>query len=347
MPGDNGISYPINMTMPIDVKAAINAQNKHNTHSISSANTYRQCPRLYYNRYVLGYEELGEPSWLTFGSKVDRLLEVLDNSNLEAAIAAIPNEFSDPFDQADIEILLCLWQKQYGVSTPLKPLDLNGKPGSQYPVYVPFCGNDVTGMLSMTVSGRIDKVTVIEGEVGVFEGKTTGKAIEPNSIYWKKLDMDPQIAAYTWGLSKELGKPVNWVWYQVIRRPNYAANTNFKRTYTRKGVEYAFTLAEYRARLETILQGDNEKTLIARKKIFIGEARKEEWITEHAQTYQEIQAKRQRSVELVEAGHNPELAWPRNHLGCDMYGGCPFWECCIGKTTIEGSGKFQLRKGKQ
>jgi hypothetical protein len=320
-----------------------NRLNQPKPHSISAANTYRQCPRLYYNRYVLGWEDTGEASWLSFGSKVDRLLEVLDKSNLQRAIEAIPGEFSDPFDQIDMKMLLSLWQAQYG-SEMLPPVDLHGQEGNQYAFYVPFHGNDVTGMLHMTVSGKIDKVTIIDGEIGVFEGKTTSQPIDGSSSYWKKLKMDPQIRCYVWGLSKELGQPVSWVWYQVIRRPSEAANPAFARTHVVKGVVVPYTLEEYEKRVMSILENPPKKALIARKKLRISDESKDLFITEHAQTYLEIQSKKERQRVLEEAGASPELAWPRNQFGCDMFGGCSFWECCIGETTIEASGKFKRRE---
>jgi hypothetical protein len=311
-------------------------------HSISAANTYRQCARLYYNRYILGYQEAGEASWLKFGTQMDKLLEIQDNSNLEYALKHIPDLFPDEFEQINVEVLLRLYAKEFG-SESLKPVDLNGKPGNQFAFYLNFQGNPVTGMLNMTISGKIDKVTVIDGEIGVMEGKTTGDSVTPSSEYWKRLEMDPQITCYVWGLSKELGRPVNWVIYQVIRRPTDAANPAFKRTYTSQGAICQYTLEEYRARVFDLLKHPPTKPLMARRKLFIPEERKELWVTEHAQTWQEIQERKWKQVSFEEKQLPPEYAWPRNHLGCDKYGGCPFWECCIGKTTIEQSNKFVKR----
>lgn len=311
-------------------------------HSISAANTYRQCSRLYYNRYVLGWQEAGEASWLKYGTAIDNLLEIHDKSNIELAVEAIPQFFPDEFDQLDAEVLLRLFDKEYG-QEPLKPVDLKGKPGNQYPFYIGFAGNPVTGLINMTVSGKIDKVTIIEGEIGVMEGKTTAQPVTSESAYWKKLAMDPQIACYVWGLSKELGKPVNWVIYQVIRRPSTAASTMFSREYTLGGIKTKYTLEGYRKRVFSLLEAPLAKPLMARRKLFISEARKNQWATEHAQTWQEIQSKKQNQKTLEEAGIEPELAWPRNQLGCDSYGGCPFFECCIGEQSIEGSNRFTKR----
>ena len=314
-------------------------------HSISAANTYRQCGRLYYNRYVLGWTEAAEQPWLKFGTCIDNLLEVLDTSNLQQALQAIPDFFPDAYDQLDAKVLLTLFQAKYG-HDELPPVDLHGKPGNQYPFYVNYNGNEVTGLISMTISGKIDKVTLIDGEIGVMEGKTTAQPVTESSAYWKKLEMDPQIACYVWGLSKELGKPVNWVWYQVIRRPSSTANPLFARTRVSKGVVTPFTLAEYEARVMQLIHNPENlenKPLMARRKLYISEDRKALWVTEHAQTWQEIQERKGRQALLVEQGLPGELAWPRNHLGCESYGGCPFWDVCIGKTTIEGSNKFTKR----
>lgn len=290
--------------------------------------------------------EQSEAPWLKFGTKLDKLLEIMDLGNLQQALQAVTGMFNDPFDQVDVEVLLRLYNKEFG-SDPLPPIDLFGKPGNQYPFYINYQGNPITGLLSMTVSGKLDKVTIIEGEIGVFEGKTTKQAIGPKATYWKKLDMDPQIAAYVWGLSKELGKPVNWVWYQVLRRPTPEANTAFKRTRTLKGILTPFSLDEYKERVFDLLEKPlDDKPMVARKKLFISEDRKEEWVTEHALNWQEIQAKKEKQALLEQQGLPPEFAWPRNHLGCDMYGGCPFWDSCIGKGSIEGSNRFVKRYNK-
>lgn len=314
-------------------------------HSISAANTYRQCSRLYYNRYILGWQEAGEASWLKYGTAIDQLLEVHDKGNIEMAIEAIPQYFTDEYDQLDAEVLLRLFDKEFG-HEPLPPVDLNGKQGNQYPFYIGFAGNPVTGVINMTVSGKIDKVTIIDGEVGVMEGKTTAQPVTSESQYWKKLAMDPQIACYVWGLSKELGKPVNWVIYQVIRRPSTAASTMFAREYTLGGVKTKYTLEGYRKRVFSLLETAPAKPLMARRKLFIPEERKQLWVTEHAQTWQEIQSKKEKQNALIEQGLPPELAWPRNHLSCESYGGCPFFECCIGEQSIEGSNRFTKRGSK-
>lgn len=286
---------------------------------------------------------MGESTWLKFGTQIDGLLEVLDTSNLAHALESIPRFFPDEYDQIDVTALLTLFQAKFG-HDELRPVDLLGKPGNQYPFYVNFHGNEITGLISMTVSGKIDKVTLIQGEIGVMEGKTTAQPVGEHSTYWKKLEMDPQIACYVWGLSKELGKPVNWVWYQVIRRPSVTANPLFARTYKRGGVEYKYTLGEYQTRVNQILdKPDDQKPLMARRKLYISEERKNLWVTEHAQTWQQVQVNKEKQALLEQQGLPPELAWPRNQHGCDMYGGCPFWDVCIGKTTFEGSNRFQKR----
>lgn len=316
-------------------------------HSISAANTFRRCPRLYYNSYILGWMEASEASWLKFGTKIDNLLEIIDTSNLQMALEAIPTMFEDIYDQMDVEVLLTLFCQEFGHEI-LPPVDLYGQPGNQHAFYINYQGNPVTGLISMTVSGKIDKVTIIDGEIGVMEGKTTTQPINANSPYWKKLDLDPQIACYVWGLSKELGKPVNWVWYQVIRRPNATAHPLFNKTYTKNRVTCTYTPDEYRTRVFSLLKQkqDPAKILMARKKLYITEERKTLWVTEHAQSWQDIQLKKEAQASLVFQGLPPELAWPRNHLGCDMYGGCPYVESCTGKQTIEDSNRFTKRINK-
>lgn len=312
------------------------------SHSVSAANTYRRCPRLYYYTYVEGWESRFTQPWLSFGTHIDQLLEILDKSNLELALQAIPERFTNPFDAAEVAVILRLWAKQYA-DAPLPPYTLNNKPGNQFGFRINWYGNAVTGHVNLTVSGYIDKVTIIAGDVGFMEGKTSRDPIDPRSDYWTKLEMDPQIACYAWALSKELGRPVNHCWYQVVRRPSPQANAAFKRTYTVKGEDVPYTLEEYTERLESLLIKEPKKALIARKRIYITDERKEQFITEHAQTHTEILGRKEGQKLLEEAGSPGMFAWARNHFGCPLYGGCHFWDVCTGKTTVETSGKFQKR----
>lgn len=327
----------------MDVQALSAPKGVNISHSVSSANAFRRCPRLYFYQYIQGWQDNFKSEALQFGTKIDELLEVLDKSNLELALQAIPDKFNDPFKQAEVELLLKLWHKEYADTEPLPPHSFDHRPGNQFGFRIPFHGNTMTGHVNLTVSGYIDKVTIIAGDVGFMEGKTSKDAIDPHSDYWTKLEMDPQIACYAWALSKELGRPVNWCWYQVIRRPSPTASSAFNRTHTVKGEVVPYSLEEYRERLSELLVKTPTKALVARKRIYISDERKNQFITEHAQNFGDIQYHRDTQRLLEDAGHPGVFAWPRNHLGCSMYGGCSFWDICTNKTTVENSGKFHKR----
>jgi hypothetical protein len=315
-------------------------------HSVSAANTMRRCSRLYFYKYIQGWESVHKAPWLEFGTKIDNLLEILDNSNLSNALANIPSRFADPFDQADVEFLLRLWHKQYGAD-PLPPIPVNYKKGNQVGFKLPFQGNIVTGLVSLNISGYIDKVTLVGNDPAIWEGKTTSENIAPtpSNPYWLKLNMDPQIEGYCWALSQILNRPVNWVWYQAIRSPSVAANACFARTHTVKGVEdVPYSLEQYKARQWAVLEKGPAKPLVHRKRLYVTDERKELWLTEHVQNWQEIQAKKACQRDLEERGLGPELAWPRNPGGCPQFGGCHFWDICTGVTTVEASGKFIKRE---
>lgn len=311
-------------------------------HSVSAANTARRCWRLYYYKYVLGYESIHRAPWLEFGTKVDELLEVVDNSNIHHAITLIPTKFQDEYDQADVEFLLRLWHAQYG-SDPLPPIPVNYQKGNQVGFKLSFNGNDVTGLVRLNVTGYIDKVTLVGNEPAVWEGKTTSESVSPtpSNPFWNKWDMDPQIEGYCWALSQILDRPVNWVWVQAIRSPSVAANACFSRTHTVKGQEdVPYSIAQYKARQWAVLEKGPAKPLIHRKRFYVSDERKDLWITEHAQNFQEVQSRLIAQRNLEERGLGPEFAWPRNPGGCPQFGGCLFWDVCTGKTTIEASGKF-------
>lgn len=80
---------------------------------------------------------------------------------------------------------------------------------------------DTGGITSnFTAAGKIDKVVKLpDGRLAIMEHKTTSDSLEPESPYWRRLQMDQQISHYFIG-AQDLGFEVETVLYDVIRRPD-------------------------------------------------------------------------------------------------------------------------------
>lgn len=299
--------------------------------SVSSANAMRRCPRYYFYAKVLRLEDGFKRRWLSFGTAVDRALGVLDYDGLEVAVKALSEHLDDPYDLVDAEAVLRLWDREIKGSKRYLPYEKlpADKPACQYPVEVGFQGNSITGLVNVTVTGFIDKVTLINDSVGPFEGKTTAEPIETGSKFWSRWMLDPQIRCYVWALSQELGFPVNWCVVQAIRRPSTKLGVAFDRK-DKEGNPRP--LEEYRQRVMNWM-ADPAKTVVAQKKLYIPEEEKNLWITEHTQIHQMVTERKGAQSDLESQGIASELAWPRNHYGCDLYGGCPYLDLCTGKKS--------------
>lgn len=310
--------------------------------SISAANAYRRCPRHFYFKYVQRVEAAEKAPWLAKGLGVDRLLEVLDDHGIEASVAAIPLHFSDPYDALDAEFILRLWEQTYGKQNRLRPQPVGDKGGSQFEFVHTFNGNMVTGLVNVNIRGFLDKVVLIEDDMGVFEGKTTSEPIEPSSHYWDRLALEPQAKGYCWALARTLGRPVNKVIWQVIRKPSKTVYKDFARV-NRDG--QPIPIEEYGEKLRRLMVDPSPigKTMIARKKLYISNEEQEIWATEHAQVYTAATDSVRLGEKLEDAGKDSELAFPKNHLGCELYGGCEYHPVCTGKASIHGP-KYKLKE---
>lgn len=307
--------------------------------SVSAAKLFKGCQRQYYHEVVCGWTPINKPSWLAKGSAYDKLMENWDNVGYAAALKAIPELFPNPYDAVDAEFILNLYNEKYA-DIPMRPVAFNGSNGTQLGYGVEFKGNELTGPVEMKVTGYLDKLTSTEGEVEVVERKTTSDeieykrkakdsaSIEETSAFWDKWSMDSQTRGYVWYL-RSVGAPhPGWVTVEAIRKPSKTVNKVFDKT---------VSIAAYRAAVLTHVE---KKTLITRHRFYVSDDMSQEFIIDHANTFQDIQACKARQVKVEVAGYSGEYAWVRNEDSCGNYGGCAHRDICEGKCTHESSGKF-------
>lgn len=306
--------------------------------SVSEANDFKACPRLYYYKHVLGWEQANKPAWLAKGSAYDKLLENWDVVGFEEALKTIPDLFPNAYDAVDAEYILRLYNEKFK-GNPLRPVTFDNKAGNQLGFGVDYTGNEVTGPVEVRVTGYLDKLTSTEGELEVVERKTTSDeieekrkakdsaAIETQSPFWDKWGMDPQTKAYVWYL-RSVGGKAGWVTVEAIRKPSAVVNKVFKK----EG-----PIEEYKAR---VMAHEEKKTLVARHRFYVDENQSDEFIVDHVNTLHTINCCKARQAEIESRNYDGQYAWTKNQDSCGNYGGCPHKDVCLGNTTHEASGKF-------
>ena len=281
--------------------------------SISKAASWNLCEFRFYLERIQKWKETTKKPWLHYGSSIDELLAILDEKGLEAALNKIPDFFTDPYDQVDAGYILTQWMRQF-MHEQLPPIVLDGQPGNQYQLNTDL-GEDVE------LYGFIDKVNMQDKQIAFTERKTTSSAINPTSVYWNKLDLDPQITGYSHGLSEGRFNPISICNYEVIRKPSKTLSVMFDR-------DKATSLEDYKERVFSLLTKPPKQTMIARRKVYITSDRREWWLSDHMHTARRI---RLAEVEFKTYG---ERAYRRNTNSCDAFGGCPFRKYCSGKCDL-------------
>lgn len=295
--------------------------------SVSEANDFKSCPRLYCYKHVEGWEQVLKPAWLTKGSAYDKLLEVWDTKSFDVALQSIPELFPNAYEAVDAEYILRVYHAKYKDS-PLRPVTFDNKTGNQLGFGVEFKGNEVTGPVEYRVTGYLDKLSSLEGELEVVERKTTSDAIESASAYWTRWAMDPQTKCYVWYL-RQMGGKAGWVTVEVIRKLSKTVN---------KVYDKSVPIDEYR---EAVMAHTEKKTLVARHRFYVSQDDSDEFIVDHTNVLKDIGACKDRQVEIEAKGFDGMYAWTKNQGSCDNYGGCPHKDICLGNTTHERSGLFK------
>lgn len=223
--------------------------------SVTELRTRMRCRREHQYAYVMRRRPAEKAEPLELGTLVHRGLEEwwTTRGNFDAAITAIRSVESDPWLAVQAEGMLvgyhARWHETARRYEPLEVEDF---------FRVPRNGYDLGGAMDAVVRERDT------GRVLLVEHKTTGADISPDSSYWAKLAIDPQISLYV----EAAGRPVDAVLYDVIQKPRrispLKATPEDRRKYRQSdGALYAGqretdeTLDEFRARYASALGPDS------------------------------------------------------------------------------------------
>jgi hypothetical protein len=195
------------------------------------------------------------------------------------------------------------------------------------------CGQSQTWELV----GKIDAIALdkASGKTVIVEHKTTSYEIGPDADYWDKLAIDGQVSGYFVGATS-LGYDISDCLYDVIRksaiRPLKATPPE-SRKYTKDGKLYAAqretdeTPEEYRQRYAEAIGEDTGK-YFARRMIGRSEGDIVEYLSDMWAVGREI-----RDAQL-------DGRWPRNPSACEDWGGCPYFDVCAGRCSIDDDSRF-------
>lgn len=166
----------------------------------------RRCLREHYYRYELGIVRDSEAKYYKVGAAAHNVLEVWHaTQDADRAVAAI--SLDDPYDQM---MLLALMDGYFDHSQPLQ-FD-----AAEQQFEIPLTNPETQGTSrTFMLAGKIDGIS---GNY-IVEHKTTSEDIGPDSEYWLRLRVDPQISLYTMA-ARACGLDITGVLYNVIRKPS-------------------------------------------------------------------------------------------------------------------------------
>lgn len=293
----------------------------------------RACQRLHKLRYIDGYRPAVEAETLRFGTLVHAAREAWwranDGRRMDAALAAIDAEKSDPFDRAKARAMMIGYDGRWaGVEMEVLAVEQE------------FCcelRNPATGRTGYwALGGKIDSIVRIEGRNLVSEFKTSAEDISQGSDYWRRLRMDSQVSIYFEG-SRSLGHDVEGCLYDVLGKPAlkpYKATPQEARKYTKDGALYKTqrdrdeTPDEFEERLISAIAEDPSR--------YYQRAEVSRLDGELADGLADVWMLGQQIRESERAGR-----FPRNPDACIRYGRtCEFFAVCSGEASLSDASRF-------
>lgn len=300
----------------------------------SQKSTYQECPKKYSYTYEQGYKPVNEKSALVFGSLFHECLELWFQNGSMVAIHSYLNskiESSDILDVVKARELMVGYDQKWR-NAGLKTIVVEKE--FRFPLVNP---NTMHESRTFDLGGKIDVVVTDEiEECAVVEHKTTVDDIKPESNYWLKLAIDPQISGY-FVAAETMGYNPKKIIYDVIRKPGLKllkATPEAVRKYKKDGTLYASQREndelplEYGIRLRNDIEGDPNK-YFARQRI----ARLENDLVEYTQDVWSV------SKLIMESRNNNH--WPRRTNQCFTYGKCQFYGVCAKTALLEDQSMFQ------
>jgi len=328
----------------------------------SELRSFRRCKREHHLSYRLGYREIHKAGPLRFGTAIHNALEVWWSpatlGNFEAALAAIDsNGEIDEFERAKARAMMAGYHARW-VDAEFEVLGVEEQ-------FETVLQHPVTGEESQIYrfGGKIDAIARMpNGDVFIWEHKSTSYECGFESTYWKKLKIDPQISAYYLG-ARALGYDVKGCMYDVLRKPLIRPKEipvvdedgvkivmcNGERVRTKDGKKWRET-ADTKLGYETLTRPETPEEFETRCLDAIIEEPEKYFVRGEVPRLEkdELDAAHDRWDWAIEV-HQSESAqrYPRNPDSCETFGRmCSFWEICTGSGSLDDETRYHRRTNK-
>jgi len=328
----------------------------------SRRNSFGSCHRKHYFEYELGRRPISDADSLRFGTLAHKGLEAwflaiwqgVDIAIQEAKAAILATNPSEISDQYQIATALALIE---GYSARWGAEEFEVLAVEQH-FEIPLINPDTNGQSrTFRLAGKIDAIVRVGDRVLILEHKTSGEDIGPDSRYWTKLAIDGQVSGYYMG-AKSLGYDVDGCLYDVLRKPSIRP-ASVPLT-DEEGVKIVLDAEGNRVRTKDGKKwretGDSAQGYVLQSR----PETTEEW---YQRLTADIAAQPDRyfrrlevprlDADLVEylgdmwavgreiAEAQQTKRWPKNPRSCDVYSGCPYFEVCAGRESIDNPHVFQ------
>jgi PD-(D/E)XK nuclease superfamily len=297
----------------------------------SQLRTLRRCTREHHYRYDLGVRVRLEADALRFGTLMHLALEAWwtaePSVRLARALDVLHEHALDPYELARATALMVGYHTRWDEDEHFEVIAVEAE-------FVATLVNPATGGRSRTydLAGKIDVIVRrANGQVWIVEHKTTSEDLGPGSIYWQRLQIDPQVSMYFVG-GRALGYDIAGCLYDVIKKPRqtpHTATPEDKRRTKKDGSYYADVREEdetpeaYEARLMTAIEAAPD-AFYQRGEVMRLDQEERDAAHDTWQTVQALQQSRR------------EKRYPRNPDGCERFHRmCDYFGVCTGQASIE------------
>jgi len=337
----------------------------------SRRQSFDRCPRNHYYAYELCRRPRRKSDALYFGTIFHNLRALYRSHDLAAALTWLDQQTINEWNQLHLIIASELIQGYANVywNDPMLPLP----DGIEREFTAPLI-NPLTLAPSRTwlLAGKNDELAIhpSDGTTVLVEAKTTSEDLAPDSTYWMRLTLDPQISTYYVGATS-LGFEPKQACYDVIHKPKFTikdsipvldpegipivkdqrgarvlkTNGTPRRTAdSAKGFTLLTrqeTLPEFAQRLATHISANTDFYF---KRFYLPrtETDLEEFMFDTWQIARNIRDCQLRQAQLETKSLSPLPAWPRKPRSCfDFHRPCSYFQICAHTENILDNNRFE------
>ena len=298
--------------------------------SASSITTLEQCEQRFSYEYMDGYRPVAMGNGLKTGLMMHEAQEMyLKGHNLNAIINSVTDEVEQVNKWDEDELFLPKLRSYIrGYFERWEDEDADDFRDKRYEVlgveqeFVhEVKGVQFIGKMDAVMHDRLNDTTVLMEHKNV----STKDCQDPTSIFWRSLIMNNQLTIYADYLAKQYNRPVV-AWYDVmLTSPAMRPKIINRKTKERESLD------AFEERMTELYISEGSDRYI-RRTIPILDSLKNRRMGEIL------------GIASVADGFHSGMVPYRNTQSCRNYGGCPFFECCIGIERAEESKKFEKKQ---